>query len=76
MFVNFRERGSRGKRETDRHTHIHRETGRETSMWERNNDRLPPACTPMGDQTHNLGMCLSWESNPQPFGMWDNTPTN
>ena len=28
------------------------------------------------DQTHNLGMCSDWESNPQPFGVLDDTPTN
>ena len=33
-------------------------------------------CTPTGDQTCNLGMCPGWELNLQPFGLYDNTPTN
>ena len=26
--------------------------------------------------TYILGMCSDWESNPQPFGVWDGAPTN
>ena len=29
-----------------------------------------------GDWTRNLGMCPDQESNPQPFGVWDDAPTN
>ncbi|KAF6123874.1 dynactin subunit 5 [Phyllostomus discolor] len=32
--------------------------------------------TPTGDRTHNLVMCPDWELNPQPFGLWDDAPTN
>ena len=38
--------------------------------------QLPPICTPTGDQTHNLGMCPDQELKLQPFGVWDNAPTN
>ena len=31
-----------------------RERKRETSMWERNIDQLPPVCALTGEQTHNL----------------------
>ena len=24
----------------------------------------------------NLDMCPDWDLNPQPFGVWDDTPTN
>ena len=27
-------------------------------------------------QTHNLSMCPDQESNPWPFGLWDDAPTN
>ena len=46
-----------------------REKGRETSI----------GCllrNPTGDQTHNLGMCPDTELNLQPFGPWDDAPTN
>ena len=39
---------------------------RETSVWERNIDRLPLACTPTGAPTHNPGMCPVWELNQWP----------
>ena len=29
-----------------------------------------------GDQTRNLGMCPDQESNLQPFGAWEDIPTN
>ena len=32
--------------------------------------------TPTEDQTCNLGICPDWESNPRPFGPWNNAPTN
>ena len=28
------------------------------------------------DRTHNLGMCLDWELNPQPLGVQNDAPTN
>ena len=30
-----------------------------------------PICAPTRDQTHNLGMCPDWESNPRPSGLGD-----
>ena len=46
----------------------------ETLLWERNISSLPPVLGPTGD--HTLGMCPGWESHPQPFGVWNNAPTN
>ena len=43
---------------------------------ERNISQLPTACASAGDQTCNQGMCPDEEPNPQPFGLWDNTPAN
>ena len=48
------------------------EREKETSMWKRNIDQLPPICTPTGDWTCNPGMCPDWELNLQPFGVPDN----
>ena len=45
-------------------------------VGERNINWLPPIRTPTGDQTCNLSMCLDQESNPQPFSLWDDAPTN
>ena len=53
-----------------------RERGREMDVKERNIDCLPSVRAPTGDRTHNLGMCPDWGSNPQTFGVQDNTPTN
>ena len=50
MFTDFRERGRR--------------TEKETSMWTKNTNQLPPVRILTGDQTHNV------------FGVWDNAPTN
>ena len=49
---------------------------RETSMWERNINWLPPVYTLTRDRTHNLGVCPDQELNPQPFGVWEDAPTN
>ena len=46
------------------------ERKRETSVWERNIDGLPPAGAPTGDGTCNPGMGSDLESIPQPFGVW------
>ena len=43
---------------------------------ERNIYQLPTVCAPNEDWTHNLGMCPMQGSNPQPFGVWDDAPTN
>ena len=53
-----------------------REREREISMWERNIHWLLPMHTSTGDWTPNLGMCLDWELNLPPFGVWENTLTN
>ena len=55
MLIDFRERRRERARE------------RETLMWERNINGLPPVHTPTGDQTSNLGMCPDQELNPQCF---------
>ena len=49
---------------------------REISMGERNINQLPPVWAPTGDQTHSLGVCPDWESNPQHFGAWEDASTN
>ena len=57
-------------------TFIHfREKGKGGGERE-NINQLPPVCTLTGDRTHNLGMCLDWGSNLQPFGVRDDAPTN
>ena len=48
-----------------------RETEVEKHWCERNSIWLPPICTSTDDGTWNLGMCPDWESNTQPFGVWD-----
>ena len=45
-------------------------------MSERSINWLPLVCTLTGNWTHNLDMCLDWESNLQPFGLQDDAPTN
>ena len=66
MLIDFRER--RREREGRR--------DRQTEIDVRNINQLPFVCTPTRDPTHNLGMCPDRESNPQTFGVKDNTPTN
>ena len=56
-FIGFKERG-RGR-------------AKETSMWERNINWLPPR-----DWTCNLSICPDQESNWRTFGAWDDAPTN
>ena len=43
---------------------------------ERNIYQLLLIGSPTGDETRNLGICPDWGLNPQPFGVWDYTPTN
>ena len=38
----------------------------------RNIDWLLLVQAPTGDQAHNPAMCPDWESNWQPFALWDN----
>ena len=38
-------------------------------------DQLPPIHSPIRHPAHNLGMCPDWESNPLPFGGWNNAPS-
>ena len=52
------------------------ERERETSMWERNIDQLPPGGTPTRDQTLNPGMCPDQGSDLQSLGVWEDAPTN
>ena len=56
------ERGA-GK-EGEREGEGERERERETSMQEGNIDLLPLVDVPARDQTHILGICPDWESNP------------
>ena len=58
------------------HCFLERERERETSMWKRNINCLPPIHTPTGDRTYDLSMCPDQGSNPQPFGPRDDAPTN
>ena len=62
MFIGFRERG------------MGRE--RETLIWERNINRLPPVHALNGNQTHNLGVGTDRELNLQPFSAQDDASTN
>ena len=70
MLIDFRKKG----RETDRQSDG--ETERETSIWERNIDRLPPTHSPTRDQNLNLGMCPHRGSSLQPFDVWNDAPTS
>lgn len=52
------------------------EKDRETSIYEKFIDHLPPVCPSHGwDQTFNLGTCLDWELNPWPSGAQDDATT-
>ena len=61
MFIDSTEKGREGGVEKER---------------EKRHDRLLPTHAPTRDRTHNQGMCPDWELNLQPFGAWDNVPTN
>ena len=52
-----------------------REREKATWIWKRNHG-WPVILAPTGDWTHNLGMYLDQEWNLQPFGIWDDAPTN
>ena len=52
------------------------ERERETLMWKRDINQLPPICAPNGNQTHSPGMCPDEELNPQPFDERKDAPTN
>ena len=60
MLIDFRDKGQEGEREGN-------------IKVKRNIDWLPLLCVQTRDQTSNLGMCPNYESNPQPFGLWDDT---
>ena len=62
MFIDLREREKGAGREEERER-------------QRNIYWLPPIRTPTVDHIRNLGMCPDQKSNPQPFGVWDHTPT-
>ena len=53
-----------------------RDKERKALMGEKNTDWLPPVHAWAWEQTVNLGICPDWESNPQPFSVRDNAPTN
>ena len=38
---------------------------------ERNINQLPLVCTPTRDRAHSPDLCPDWNSNPQPFSLWD-----
>ena len=53
------------------------EREKERNINVREKHRLVASYThPNQVQTCNLGMCSDWESEPQPFGVWDDTPTS
>lgn len=51
---------------------------RETWVWERNIDWLPPVHSLIRDQSRNLHKFPDWKSNPQPqpFGTQDDVSVN
>ena len=63
-------------RETERERQKNRERKRETSMWKRNIDPLPPIYALNRDQTHNLGIWPEQVSNVQPLDAQGDAPTN
>ena len=64
MLIDFRER----ERE---------EIGREKKSDVREKHQLVVSHTcPDRDQTYNLGMCPDRDLNLQPFGLWDDAPSN
>lgn len=65
MLIDLRERGRRGGGEA--HTNTMTTHGCEKHGW------LPPKCTQIGDETHNLGMCPNHELDQQSFGVRDPT---
>lgn len=48
-----------------------REREKETEIY-----LLPPVCLVTQNQTQNLGMYPNWRTNPQPFCVGDDAPTN
>ena len=52
----------------ERHTHI--------DVRERDTDPLPPVRTLTRGRPWNLGTCPDQELSLQPFGVWDDAPTN
>ena len=60
---------------------LEREKGRENEREREpdvreNIDWLPVVWTPIRDQTSQPRYVPDWGSNPQPFGVWDDAPTN
>ena len=60
LLLFFRERGREGEEEGERNINV----------------REKLACALTVNQTLNPGVCPDWESNPWPFGLQDNAPTN
>ena len=69
MFTDFREK------EKERKTERNRERQRNIEVREKH-QMVASRTHPDWDQTYNRGTCPDWGSNPQPFGVWDDTPTN
>ena len=68
MFTDFRER----EREKEREIETERQRNIDvTEQYQSVASCMPPT----GDRTCNLGMCPDQGLNPQPFGAWDNIPT-
>ena len=66
IFIDLRGWGREGEWEGGRERERERERERywETSMWQRNMNRLPPMSTPAGDWTCNLRRCMCMTGNP------------
>ena len=68
----------KGERERER------ERERNISVREKHRSVAPCTCSDWGpvvgaqtgDGTRDLGVCPAGESNPRPFSLWDNVPTN
>ena len=61
MLTDLRERGMEGEKE------------RKNDVREKH---LPLICTPNGDRNWNLGTLPDQESNPRPFGVWNDALIN
>lgn len=71
--IDLRERKGGRKREGEGEGG--RERDRQTLIWERNIDRLPPRHTPKGESNQKPGYVPWPKSNPPPFSVRDDAPT-
>ena len=65
MLIDFRERGKKGERERERNINMRQK-----------HQPVASGTHPDRDQTCNLDMCPAQESNPPPFVLWTDAPTN